>query len=273
MSESGLECRALSVAEYLGGGLALASIALIPVGGAHMARPQASVPAVPLHYAAAAIETNEAVAKLSLASPKPAPGETRDKWVSDPAPVAALSSSIAPIVATALSPALPPPRHAADHVSPLTARWPVETGSDAAAIKQHVIDAGPFGGSAGPVQDLRSRDSRASTGLAGGQQRNMPNPPSVRAAASFVGGWATDIGRCRADKKAPLVISSRAAKTASGECDFGSVAREAANRWRVAAICTADGRFWRANIALKLDEPHLTWSSERGTETYVRCRR
>src|SRR5262249_55136501 len=77
VSESVLECRALSVAEYLGGGLALASIALIPVGGAHMARPQASVPAVPLHYAAAAIETNEAVAKLSLASPKPAPGETR----------------------------------------------------------------------------------------------------------------------------------------------------------------------------------------------------
>jgi hypothetical protein len=109
--------------------------------------------------------------------------------------------------------------------------------------------------------------------LANSQRRNVPDPPGAGADSTFVGGWTDDIGRCRTGRKAPLVISSRAAKTANGECAFGFVAREAANRWRVTAICAAGENFWRANIALKLMEPNLTWSSERGTETYVRCKR
>jgi hypothetical protein len=108
--------------------------------------------------------------------------------------------------------------------------------------------------------------------LAHAQRRHVPEPPRVHADPTFVGGWTDDIGRCPAGRKAPLVISSRAAKTANGECNFGGVAREAVNRWRVTALCAAEGKFWRANIALKLTEPNLTWSSERGTETYVRCK-
>jgi hypothetical protein len=100
----------------------------------------------------------------------------------------------------------------------------------------------------------------------------MPAPAPARAAPTFVGGWSDDISRCRAEPKTPLVISPHAAKTENAECDFGFVARVAANRWRVAAICTSEGQFWRANIVLKLVEPNLTWSSERGTQTYIRCK-
>lgn len=254
----------LSVAEYLGGGLALATVALIAVSSAHIARPEVSVPEVPLHYATAAIDTSEAVAKLSLepSAPNETPGATRDKRVSDVGTDAAVSRSIAPNVATVPPPA--PPSAAADHATPLTARWPVELG---------MIDAGSLGRSADAMWDLRSHGSPPNIGSADSLQRNVPNPPRVPAAPTFVGSWTDDIGRCRTDKKTPLVISPRAARTAYGECDFGSVVREAANRWRVAAICTADGQFWRAHIALKLVEASLTWSSERGTETYVRCKR
>ncbi|HMI15029.1 MAG TPA: hypothetical protein VK526_01545, partial [Bradyrhizobium sp.] len=138
---------------------------------------------------------------------------------------------------------------------------------------------------AGATRDVQSPDTRLGTGnstpiVSNGEKAPRPPaadrsaaPSAVRADSNFIGGWADDIGRCRTGRKAPLVISSRAAKTANGECDFGFVAREAANRWRVTAICAAEGRFWRANIALQLMEPNLTWSSERGTETYVRCNR
>jgi hypothetical protein len=101
----------------------------------------------------------------------------------------------------------------------------------------------------------------------------VPEPPSARADSGFIGGWTDDTGRCPTGRKAPLVISAHAAKTANGECDFGSVAREAENRWRITAMCTIEGKFWRAKIALKLTEPKLIWSSERGTATYVRCKR
>ena len=257
-----MECKALSVAEYLGGGLALTIVGLIAVSSAHMARPQASVPAVPLHYASAVIETSEAVAKLSLEPPQP----------NETASGAAAARSIAPATAP---PAVPPPSSAAaDHATPLTARWPVELGADdAARIKQHVFDAGSFGRSSDMVSALQSREPPTNAGLADSPQLNRPNSPSLRAVPTFVGAWTDDGGRCRSDKKMPLVISSRAAKTAFGECDFGSVARDSANRWRVAAICTAEGQFWRAHIALKIVEPKLTWSSERGTTTYVRCKR
>jgi hypothetical protein len=103
------------------------------------------------------------------------------------------------------------------------------------------------------------------------------DPPSrvIRAEHTFVGGWADEISECQKgqDQGAPLVISSQAAKTAGGECMFRSVTREAASRWHIVAQCASEGDSWNANIDLTLAGPNLTWSSERGTETYVRCLR
>jgi hypothetical protein len=208
------------------------------------------------------------VAKLSLQPPEPpdAPGETRNKQVSDSAPSAAEARSIAPSVATMPPSAPPSPSSGTDHASLLAARWPAEL--DAAGLKPPVVDAGSLGRTADAVLGLRSPNAELAN-----LKRAAQNPQPARAAPTFVGGWADDIGQCRTHKKTPLVISSSAAKNENGECDFGSVARVAENRWRVAAICTADGQFWRAHIALKLVEPNLTWSSERGTTTYVRCKR
>lgn len=90
---------------------------------------------------------------------------------------------------------------------------------------------------------------------------------------TFVGGWAYDTGEYRQgqDRGAPLVIGTHSAKTASGECDFRSVTREDASRWRIVALCSREGESWSAHGDLKLVGSNLTWSSERGTANYVRC--
>jgi hypothetical protein len=106
-----------------------------------------------------------------------------------------------------------------------------------------------------------------------------PRPPQssltggIPAESNFIGGWADDIGECRQalHDGAPLVIGAHAAKTARSECDFRSVVREAASRWHVVARCSSEGESWNAHIELKLAGSNLTWSSERGAETYVRC--
>jgi hypothetical protein len=259
-----LERKPFSVPEFLGGGIALATVALIALGGLRAAQPRNSLPA-PARYASVSIEPSEALAKLSTEQPRAssvAAGATHDV----PSPDTRLATgNSTPIESNGAEARLPP---AADHPAAPTAGWPAGL-----RTQQRGIEADSPGVLTdviwGPPLSNPLRDSR----LADRQRRNVPDLPSVRADSSFVGDWTDSIGRCPTGRKAPLVISSRAAKTANGECDFGFVAREAANRWRVTAICAAGGNFWRANIALKLVEPNLTWSSERGTETYMRCKR
>jgi hypothetical protein len=258
------EHKPFSVPEFLGGGIALATVALIAFGGLRVTQPQNSLPA-PTRYEPVSIRSSEALAKLSIEQPRElsdVAGATRD--VQSPDTRLGTGNST-PIESNGAKAPRPP---VADRSEVPAAGSPVGLGiqqhgivADSPGVFTNVILGPPL---SNPLRDFR---------LANGQQRNVPDPPGVRADSNFIGGWTDDIGRCRTGHKAPLVINSRAAKTANGECNFGFVAREAANRWRVAAICAAEGRFWRANIALKLMEPNLTWSSERGTETYVRCKR
>jgi hypothetical protein len=256
-----LEHKPLSAPEFLGGGMALAAIALIAFGGLRVAPPRNSSPA-PTNYAPVSIEFSEASVKSLVEQPR---------QLSDVAVAARDVQS--PDTRLGTGNPTPIESNDANAPRPLVAdrSAAIAAGSpDGLRIQQRETDsAGLFTAVAWGPSLFHPADSRP----ANGQRRNVPDPPTIRADTSFVGGWADDIGRCRTGRKAPLIISSRAAKTASGECAFGSVAQEAANRWRVAAICAAGGNFWRANIALKLTEQSLTWSSERGTETYVRCRR
>jgi hypothetical protein len=242
--------------------MALATVALIAFVGLRVAPPQNASPA-PSNYAPVSIQSSEASVKSLFEQPSKLPdvaAATRDLQSS------ATRLDTGGSTATLSNDAEAPRPPAADR--PAVAA----TGSpDGLRIQQHGIETDrpgvvtdvAWGPLSNPLPDTR---------LVNGQPQHAPGPPSIRADSSFIGGWTDDIGRCRAGRKAPLVISSRAAKTASGECAFGSIAREATNRWRVAAICAAGGNFWRANIALKLTEQSLTWSSERGTETYVRCK-
>jgi hypothetical protein len=278
-----LERKPFSLPEFLGGGIALASVALIAFVGLHDAEPQNALQA-PARYASVSIQSSEALATSSVEPPRlsveqpplsveqpRAPsdvtGATRDVQSPDTGVGTANATPIESNDAQA-----PRPLAADLSAAPIAGR-PVGlrtqqhgVASDAPTELTEAIWERPL---SNQLHDSRLRDSR----LANNQPRTVPDPPSARADPTFIGGWAEDIGLCRTGRKAPLVINSRVAKTAYGECDFGFVTREAPNRWRVAAICAAEGKFWRANIALKLTEPNLTWSSARGTLTYVRCKR
>jgi hypothetical protein len=255
-----LERKPFSASEYLGGGVALATIALIAFGGLRIAQPQ-NLLLAPARPVPVSIQSSETLPQLSIEQPRELSdmaGATRDLQSPDTRLDTGISTPIEPRGAQE-----PPP--AADRsAAPDAGR------SAGVHIQQHGTEAdGPGATDVMWGAPLSDRDSR----FANNQPRNVPDPPRASADPTFIGGWTEDIHQCRTGRKAPLVISSHAAKTADGECDFGFVARKAANRWRVTAICAAQGDFWRANIALKLAEPKLKWSSERGTVTYVRCKR
>jgi hypothetical protein len=75
-----LELKPFSVPEFWGGGIALATIALIAFGGLPFAQPQNSLPA-PKRYASVSIQSSETLAKLSLEQPRElsdVAGATRD---------------------------------------------------------------------------------------------------------------------------------------------------------------------------------------------------
>jgi hypothetical protein len=256
-----LERKPISVPEFWAGGIALAAITLIAFGGLRVAQPQNPLPE-PARYASVSIQSSEALAKLPVEQPRTSPdvvGATRDVQSLEPR---LGTSNAMPIVANgAEAPRLP----GADR--------PV-AGPTGGLVRPGIQQPGAEGDSQGltdavwapPLSNFRD------TRLASNQRRNGPDQPSASPDATFIGSWADDIGQCRTGRRAPIVISSRAAKTASVECNFGGVTRVAANRWRVTATCLAGGKSWRANVALKLAEPKLTWSSERGTDIFVRCK-
>jgi hypothetical protein len=242
--------------------MALATVALIALGALRFA-PSHNSPPAPANYAPVSIDSSEASIKSLVEQPKVLSDITAPARDVQSPDIPLATGSPTPTPSNELKAPEPP---AADRSVAAAAGSP-----DGAPIQQHGIETGSPGAVTDVAWALPLLNPPADSRPANGQRRNVPDPPSVRADPTFIGGWADDIGRCRTGRKAPLVINSRAAKTADGECAFGSVAREAANRWRVAAICASGGKFWRANIALKLTEQSLTWSSERGTETYVRC--
>jgi hypothetical protein len=97
----------------------------------------------------------------------------------------------------------------------------------------------------------------------------------VPVASTFIGIWARDAAECRnrTGDDERIRIDTRGAESAGTKCDFRSINLETAGRWQIHALCSAGRDFWTANISLKLTGPNLRWSSERGTETYLRCGR
>jgi hypothetical protein len=89
----------------------------------------------------------------------------------------------------------------------------------------------------------------------------------------FTGTWVREPADCqnRAGHDERIRIDSRAAELDGVRCEFRSVRQEAVGLWRVRALCTAPRDAWTANISLKMIGDNLRWSSERGTETYLRC--
>jgi Putative peptidoglycan binding domain len=93
---------------------------------------------------------------------------------------------------------------------------------------------------------------------------------------AFVGMWGPDASACsvRLNRKGllPAVINDDGAFAGETSCGFKS-RKQVAGAWQLVAAC-ADGRNrWTAHIRLAVNGNRLTWTSQRGSQTYVRCER
>jgi len=131
----------------------------------------------------------------------------------------------------------------------------------------------------GPGARRALRDFRIMNGLQENDQwdreteERLWSGRGVPAASTFIGSWGRNAAECRAGEDRRIKIDSHRAESSGAKCDFRSVNQEASGKWQVRALCSAAHDTWTANISLTLTGSNLRWSSERGTETYLRCPR
>jgi hypothetical protein len=201
---------------------------------------------------------------------EPTPVEQSDNAeVSDLPPQTEISSPLTPVVDTANTLSTP---------QLLDLR---ET-ENAKQVQQRLIDLGFLFGEADGIWGQHSRralqEFRAANGLGESDtwdeatQERLLRAPDAKAAntsgISFIGGWGVDVAECR---DSPITITARRAEGFGASCEFHSTQRESSNAWRLRAECSSKTERWNANIRLTVSTSKLTWSSERGTTTYVRC--
>ena len=153
---------------------------------------------------------------------------------------------------------------------------------NAKRVQQRLIDLGFLFGAADGIWGQRSRralqEFRAANGIGGGDtwdeatQEWLLSARDAKAAntseISFIGGWGIDLAECR---DSPIKISARRAGAFGTAREFHSTQKESSNVWRLRAECASKTERWNANIRFTVSTSKLTWSSERGTTTYVRC--
>ncbi len=153
---------------------------------------------------------------------------------------------------------------------------------NAKRVQQRLIDLGFLYGAADGVWGQRSRralqEFRAANGIGESDtwdeatQERLLSAPDAKAAntsdISFIGGWGIDVAECR---ESPITITARRAEAFGAACEFRSTQRESSNVWRLRADCASKTERWNANIRFTVSTSKLTWSSERGTTTYMRC--
>jgi Putative peptidoglycan binding domain len=153
---------------------------------------------------------------------------------------------------------------------------------NAKRAQQRLIDLGFLFGAADGIWGPRSRralqDFRVANGIGDNdawdeatQERLLTSSDAIAANTSdisFIGGWGVDVAECR---ESPLTITANRATNTFAACEFQSTQQEDWNVWRLRALCANKSERWNANIRFTLSGSKLTWSSERGTTTYIRC--
>ena len=130
----------------------------------------------------------------------------------------------------------------------------------------------------GGVETRRAlQEFRAASGIGEGDAEDEATERLVRAQdakaanksdINFVGGWGIDLAECR---ESPIKITARRAEAFGTACEFHSTQRKSSNVWRLRAECASKAERWNANIRFTVSTSKLTWASERGTTTYMRC--
>ena len=97
---------------------------------------------------------------------------------------------------------------------------------------------------------------------------------SPRNGDTFAGVWAPNLKACspQTNQKGllPAVINREGAWAGDVSCSFRNGRRDG-DGWRFAATCSDARKRWGASVKLTVAGDVLTWSSERGSQKYVRC--
>lgn len=152
------------------------------------------------------------------------------------------------------------------------------------AVQQRLAELGYFHASATGVWGSQSRQALAAFKA----QAQLPADDvwdeaaerslfsgDVQGSTSFVGHWAPNTRACtpqlNRDGLLPATINDQGAWAGETACMFRRK-QQNGNVWTMAATCSNDRSRWAANVRLEVRGDRLTWSSERGSQTYVRCR-
>jgi hypothetical protein len=159
----------------------------------------------------------------------------------------------------------------------------VQLAEDARAVQRRLAELGHFSGKAsgvwGPVSRAALRSFKEATelpqetGWDAATEQALFKSDAPRAEA-FVGRWAADAKACshKATKSGylPTIIETRRARAGDASCSF-TEKRQAGNTLRFVAQCVSGSQRWTAHIELAVVADRLTWTSERGSQVYVRC--
>ena len=94
--------------------------------------------------------------------------------------------------------------------------------------------------------------------------------------ADYVGTWGPTPAACLSPSRRrgylPATLSVAGARAGKTTCTFHDGHRAGA-AWLMAAECSDRGRRWSSQVRLLVEGDRLTWTSSKGTATYVRCGR
>lgn len=131
-----------------------------------------------------------------------------------------------------------------------------------------------------PPVEAAAQDSApqaaADDGAAAENPAVVPRHDVQRAAPLGIAGvWAPDAGSCSARNAREgflqAIISEHGARAGKTSCVFKNQRRMQSD-WRLLANCTNGRERWSSNVRLVVKGDRLIWTSERGTQAYLRCR-
>jgi hypothetical protein len=154
---------------------------------------------------------------------------------------------------------------------------------DVKEVQQRLIQLGylsvPATGVWGPLTRKALRAFKSDHDLAADENWDAPTERmlfsgEVEQAEAFVGIWGIDASACspRLNRKGflPAVIDGEGAWAGDTFCAFDRKKRTASG-WEVVANCSNAHDRWSANVRLIINGDQLTWTSERGSVSYLRC--
>jgi hypothetical protein len=178
-----------------------------------------------------------------------------------------------PAALTESRPAAPATRAQEGVASGETMATPVEPETRSAAAPRPVLKRFARGSSARP--------ERMAADAASNPRFAAPAPP-VRpkgaARAPYSGVWAASPEAClpgEADKEEGHLltrITASRARAGDASCAFKKIRRRG-NVWTMMATCVGGETTWNSDVRLSLTRGRLTWTSQKGSTTYMRCPR